>query len=279
MAVPILSLNLAPRPSVWRQHHQTLGWLSLGLGSAFLLGILALTWRAYHQASRAGREAVSLTEESRRAARQEQQIQASLQDMDATREQFRWKQAERILQERSLPWSRLTVELEQCMVPDMRLKGLQRSRSQAQQVVMKVKGEARTRQAEAAFIEALQAAPVFAEVVLDRESERTGGGWDFELSLPAAAVPPPFRLKPPTPQTQAAPVRAPHPPVAPQPSALSAPAKPQVLAPPPPRPAGSLVPGGPEPSQARPLPAEDDETRGRRRPRLSGRPEPPRSPR
>ena len=195
MAVPLLPLNLAPRPSLWRQQHPLLGWAALGLGTVFLLGTLGFTWRAYHQASRAGRDAVSLTEETRRAARQEQRIKASLQDMDATREQARWKLAERILQERSLPWSRLTAELEQCMVPDMRLKALQRVRSSGQQVVMKIKGEARTRQAEAAFVDALRTAPVFAQVVLEREAERAGGGWDFEISLPAAAIPPPFKAK------------------------------------------------------------------------------------
>jgi hypothetical protein len=219
MAVPVLPLNLAPRPSFWRLRHLALGWISLGAGSLILAGALGFTWRAYHQAGRAGREAVSLTEEARRAGKREQQLQASLQDMDAAREQSRWKLAERILQERSLPWSRLTTELEQCMVPDMRLKSLQRARSNAQQVVMKLKGEARTRQAEAAFVEALHAAPVFAQVVLERESERTGGGWDFELSLPAAAVPPPFEAKPikqasasPSPAPSVAPARPAAPP-------------------------------------------------------------------
>ncbi|MBK9795671.1 MAG: hypothetical protein IPP58_04120 [Holophagaceae bacterium] len=195
MAVPVLQLNLAPRPSLWRQRHLALGWIGLGAGLLVLAGAIGFTWRAYHQASRAGRAAVSLTEETRRAAKQEQQLQASLQDMDATREQSRWKLAERILQERSLPWSRLTAELEQCMVPDMRMKGIQRSRSNAQQVVLKVKGEARTRQAEAAFVEALRTTPVFAQVVLEREAERSGGGWDFEISLPTAAVPPPFKAR------------------------------------------------------------------------------------
>ena len=195
MAVPVLQLNLAPRPSLWRQRHQALGWIALGTGLLVLVGASAFTWRAYYRASRAGHDAVSLTEETKRAARQEQQLQASLQEMDATREQSRWKLAERILQERSLPWSRLTAELEQCMVPDMRMKGIQRARSNAQQVVMKLKGEARTRLAEAAFVEALRATPVFAQVVLERESERTGGGWDFEISLPTAAVPPPFKVK------------------------------------------------------------------------------------
>lgn len=195
MAVPILDLNLAPRPSLWRQRHTLIGWLALGLGIAVLVGAIGKTWLAYHQANKAGRAAVSITAEAKRAARQEQQIQASLQDMDATREQSRWKLAERILQERSLPWSRLTAELEQTMVPDMRLKGLQRSRSSSQQVVMKLKGEARTREAEAAFVEALRSTPVFAQVILERESERAGGGWDFELSLPTAAVPPPFKVQ------------------------------------------------------------------------------------
>jgi hypothetical protein len=165
------------------------------VGTLFLAGAIGFTWHAYHQANRAGREAVGLTEEARHAAQQEQQIQDSLLDMDASREQSRWKLAERILQERSLPWSRLTAELEQCMVPDMRLKGLQRTRSNAQQVVMKLKGEARTRQAEAAFVDALRATPVFAQVILERESERAGGGWDFEISLPTATVPPPFQVK------------------------------------------------------------------------------------
>ena len=195
MAVPVLNLNLAPRPSLWRQRHLAVGWVALGVGTLFLAGAIGFTWHAYHQANRAGREAVGLTEEARHAAQQEQQIQDSLLDMDASREQSRWKLAERILQERSLPWSRLTAELEQCMVPDMRLKGLQRTRSNAQQVVMKLKGEARTRQAEAAFVDALRATPVFAQVILERESERAGGGWDFEISLPTATVPPPFQVK------------------------------------------------------------------------------------
>lgn len=195
MAVPVLSLNLAPRPNLWRQHHFVLGWVALGVGLTMFLGVLGLTWRAYHQASRAGRDAVSFTEEARRASMKEQQIQTALQEMDATREQSRWKLAERILMERSLPWSRITAELEQCMVPDMRLKTVQRTRSSGQQVVMKLKGEAQTRAAEAAFVEALQGAPIFTEVVLEREAERPGGGWEFEMSLPTAAVPPPFHLR------------------------------------------------------------------------------------
>lgn len=286
MAVPVLHLNLAPRPSLWRQHHQTLGWIALGVGIIFMAGAIGFTWRAYHQANRAGRDAVSLTEEARRAARQEQQIESSLKDMDATREQSRWKLAERILQERSLPWSRLTAELEQCMVPDMRLKGLQRTRSNAQQVVMKLKGEARTRQAEAAFVEALRSAPVFAQVILERESERAGGGWDFEISLPAATVPPPFKVKAVKPGSGAQiPTRvAVRPPTPTVPSRIPAPAGvpvagPARLAPPPAHPAAPLVKGSPEGAQARPAPADDDEGGGRRRRPPSSRLSDPRTPR
>lgn len=270
MAVPVLNLNLAPRPSLWRQRHQILGWLALGVGAVFLLGSLALTWRAYHQAGRAGREAVNLTEEARRAARQEQSLQVSLQDMDASVEQSRWKVAERILLERSLPWSRVTAELEQCMVPDLRLKGLQRTRSSGQQVIMKLKAEARTQQAEAAFVEALRAAPVFAQVILERESERPGGGWELELSLYAATVPPPFKVKPV--------ITAAHPPAA----APLAPLRPATTGPVPAvkavapaglpaapnaRPTAPPLQGRPDAIQTRPLPAaEDEEARPRRRP-------------
>jgi len=281
MAVPVLPLNLAPRPSLWRQRHQTLGWTAIGLGVLVLLGSIGFTWSAYHQASRAGRDAVSLTEEARRASHQEQQLQSSLQDMDAGREQSRWKLAEKILQERSLPWSRLTAELEQCMVPDMRLKGIQRARSNNQQVLMKLKGEAKTREAEAAFVEALRGTPVFAQVVLEREAERAGGGWDFELSLPAAAVPPPFHVKAikvGVPAPAPTPVRASAHPVAvaaPIRPPAPAPARPPVPAPV--RPAAAPTPAPAPTIQPPPPPSGDQESPARPR-RTRVRPSDARSP-
>lgn len=258
MAVPILSLNLAPRPNLWRQHHVVLGWTALGAGLVMFLGVLGLTWRAYHQASRAGRETVNLTEEARRASLKEQQIQSSLQEMDAAREQSRWKLAERILMERALPWSRLTAELEQCMVPDMRLKAVQRTRSSGQQVVMKLKGEAHHREAEAAFVEALQGAPVFTQVVLEREAERPGGGWEFELSLPTAAVPPPFRLRVIKPRPPAQTIRVAAPAAKPLP-ARAAPApinRSQGAVVPPPRPDPILRPAPSPTLEIRPAPTD-----------------------
>ena len=37
MAVPLLPLNLAPRPSLWRQQHPLLGWAALDSETAFVM--------------------------------------------------------------------------------------------------------------------------------------------------------------------------------------------------------------------------------------------------
>jgi hypothetical protein len=100
------------------------------------------------------------------------------------------------------------------MVPDMRLRSIQRVRASGQQVVMKLKGEARTVAAEGTFIGTLRQDPVFEQVILEREAERQGGGWEFEMTLPVVSVPPPFNpepLKPPPAATSvpAAPAAAP----------------------------------------------------------------------
>jgi hypothetical protein len=277
MAVPVLGLNLAPHPGLWRQQHKALGWVALTVGSLFLLGALGFTWRAYYQARRAGRDAVSLTEEARRVARREQEIQATLQDIDATKEQARWKLAERILQERSLPWSRLTTELERCMVPDMRLRTVQRVRGAEQQVVMKLKGEARTADAESAFIGALRKAPVFDQVILEREAERPGGGWDFELTLPVVAIPPPFQQSAPAPVKKGAPTAPAAP--APVPSVPAPRPRPAVLPPAPaaiarPVPAPVLQTTPPDTIQTRPAPMPRHRVgRTRQKPRDEGSPE------
>ena len=195
MSLPRLDLNLAPQPTLWRQHHLRLGLGLLAAGLASLLVVGALAGRAYWEARRAGREAFQLNEDAKRAARREQQLMAALAEVDVAKEAPRWRNAERILQERALPFSRLLSELEQCLPDGVRLKGLQRSRGR-DRVQVKVKGEARTREAEVALMEALQAAPVFTQVSLERESERNGGGWDFELALASAGSPGPFKARP-----------------------------------------------------------------------------------
>ena len=146
------------------------------------------------------------------------------------------------------------------MVPDMRLRSVQRVRGSAQQVVMKLKGEARTVAAEESFIRTLSQAPVFEQVILERESERQGGGWDFDLTLPVVSVPPPFIQDAPghavipasgvkTPVQIAAPRPQP-PPAAPRPAPAPPPAHvptPPTLRPPA-QPSGRTVPPGVRPA-------------------------------
>ena len=45
-----------------------------------------------------------------------------LRSVDVAKELPRWRLAERIYTERSLPWSRLTAELERSLVQDVRIK-------------------------------------------------------------------------------------------------------------------------------------------------------------
>jgi hypothetical protein len=212
MAVPVLKLNLAPPSNTWRNNHALLSWAALALGGLVLAGSLASTWMAYQEASRAGRLAASLANKSRGTADAHSRIVADLRAVDVAKELPRWRLAERIYTERSLPWSRLTSELERCMVADMRIKSLQRNRSADMKVQLKLKGEARSREAEADFVEALHKNPFFEQVILEREGERQGGGVDFDFTLAVASNPPPYKplpkFAPPARHPAAAPVAA-----------------------------------------------------------------------
>jgi hypothetical protein len=188
--IPILKLNLAPPMTLWRKHHQTLGWMVL------LAGTLGFTLRAYWKAEQAGRDAVSLTREAQDVARRKADVVTGLQAVDVDAELPRWRLAERILGARSIPWSRVTAELERSLVPDVRLRSVQRVRDTGHQVEVKLKGEAKARESEEAFVESLQKNPFFAQVVLEREAERQGGGIEFECTLPVAKVPPPYQPLP-----------------------------------------------------------------------------------
>jgi hypothetical protein len=119
-------------------------------------------------------------------------VLAELRDIDVAKELPRWRLAERIFTERSLPWSRLTAELERNLAQDVRLKSVQRTRGSDLRVQLKLKGEAKSRAAESAFVEALQKNPFFEQVVLEREGERQGGGVDFDCTLAAVSLPPPY---------------------------------------------------------------------------------------
>lgn len=257
MAIPVLKLNLAPPPSLWRRQHALLGWLVLAVGMLSLALVSAFTWRAYQQASRMGREAFLLSKQTQEALTRQGNIQAQLRAINVQKELPRWRLAERILGERSSPWSRLTAELERSLVQDVRIRTLQRNRGSDQQIVVKLKGEARTREAEAAFVESVQKNPFFTQLVLERESERQGGGIEFEYTLPLASTPPPYEALPkygPTrsqaPQKIAQPVPPAKvaPPAAPPTSKVlqSAPQRPQT--PPPTRPSVAVPGNDPQPN-------------------------------
>jgi hypothetical protein len=196
MAVPILKLNLVPPPTLWRQHHRILGWACLIAGSMALVAVVAISLLAYREAIQAGKDVVLSTEEAKDVIRKQLAIQDRLRSVDVEKELPVWRLAERILSERGLPWSRLTAELERSMVQDVRLKSIQRTRNAAQSVDLKIRGEARSRTAEEAFVTELQKNPFFTQVILERESDRQGGGVEFEYTLSVAPLPPPFASLP-----------------------------------------------------------------------------------
>lgn len=196
MAIPVLQLNLVPPPTVWRQNHEALGLAAL-LGGILVLGLAGgFSIHKYVQASREGRRIVSISAEAQKVAREQARVVDVLRQIDTAERLPRYRLAERIFLERSLPWSRLTTEMERNLVQDVRIRSLQRVRSSDGSVTMKIRGEARARAAEASFIEALQGNTMFAQVVLEREGERAGGGIDFDISLPVSPNPPPFEPVP-----------------------------------------------------------------------------------
>lgn len=193
MGIPVLNLNLAPPPSLWRRQHHVLGWAILAIGALSLFLSAGFTWRAYLQADRLGRQAEGLSRQALSARSRQADLQRELMAIDVTAEGPRWRLAERILSARSAPWSRITAELETCMVPDMRIRILQRTRTPSGDVLLKLKGEARTRAAQAAFIEALGVNPYFEPILLERENERQGGGLEFEGTVRLRPDPPPYQ--------------------------------------------------------------------------------------
>lgn len=201
MAIPVLPINLVPPPTFWRQNHEPFGLAAL-LGGVLALALAAgLSVQKYLQASREGRRIVSISAEAQKVALEQTRVVDSLRQIDTAERLPRYRVAERIFLERALPWSRLTAEMERNLVQDVRLKSFQRIRSGDGSVTLKVRGEAKSRKAEAMFIEALQGNGTFQQVSLEREAERAGGGIDFDVALPVASTPPAFEPVPvPAPQ-------------------------------------------------------------------------------
>jgi hypothetical protein len=255
MAVSVLKLNLAPPSNAWRNNHGLIGWSALALGGLILAGSLGFTWNAYRSAAVTGKLAGSLTNKTRTTADTQSRVLAELRSVDVAKELPRWRLAERIYTERSLPWSRLTSELERSMVQDVRISSIQRNRSTDMKVQLKIKGEARSREAEAEFVETLQKNPFFEQIILEREGERQGGGVDFNYTLAVNSTPPPYqplpKFAPPSkahaaaaqPTPGKAPVAQPKGAPAPQPKAAAAPQSSGIAVPPRVTPAGPVRPG------------------------------------
>lgn len=193
MPIPALKLNLAPPPTLWRQKHELLGWGALVLGALCLTGTIGFWGLRLYQARKSAQATIALSRDAAAAARKQQSLVDQLRDVDIAKELPRWKLAERIFTERTLPWSRLTAELERSLVQDVRLKSIQKIRGSNQRVSIKLKGEARSREAEEQFVASLRKNDLFQQVVLEREAERTGGGIDFEMSLPVVDTPSPYQ--------------------------------------------------------------------------------------
>ncbi len=255
MPIPVLKLNLAPQPTLWRQKHEALGWGAIILGTLCLIGTLATWGFRANQARKAGAQAILISREAQAAARKQDKLTEQLRSVDVTKELPRWKLAERIFTERTLPWSRLTAELERSLVQDVRLKTIQKVRGADQRVALKLKGEARSRDAEEKFVASLQKDDLFQQVILEREAERTGGGVDFEIFLPVVAVPSPYQPFPP-PEKPKAGMRAI--PVHVQ-ASPPAPAQPKAISPMEPPPGQDSRPAG-RPSRANPRRLRDSET-------------------
>ncbi len=196
MGIPVIKLNLVPAPSFWRRQHIMVGWVAIGIG-AFALGLAGtVTVKAYWDAQQKEKEATQLNTEMQRFSADFLSIQNRLKTIDVTKELPKWRLAERILRERTTPWSRMNAELERCLVQDVRVKSVIRSRGSDQSMSIKLRGESRSAQAEADFIEALQGNAYFESVILDRETERQGGGMEFELILGISTAPPPYEPLP-----------------------------------------------------------------------------------
>jgi hypothetical protein len=198
MGIPVIKLNLAPPPTLWRLHHAAIAWMVFAIGTVGLSISIVATVKAYREADRAGQRTVAITDQARIAQRQQAKLLDELREIKVEQEMPRWRLAERILMERALPWSRVTAELERSLVQDVRIKSIQRTRSIDQTVQIKLRGEAKNQGAEAIFIESLQVNPTFAQIVLEREAEITNsrGALEFDYTLLLNTEPPKYELLP-----------------------------------------------------------------------------------
>lgn len=129
---------------------------------------------------------------------QMKEIQRQLSVFDIDRETPKWKLAEKLLQEKTIPWSRLLYELESALPDGVRVRNIQKTRGVDQQVVLKFQAESTTEESKVKFIQKLGSSPIFRELILERESQGPQGGWEFEMTLPVKNIIPPTILPTPS---------------------------------------------------------------------------------
>ncbi len=100
----------------------------------------------------------------------------------------RWKLAEKLLQEKTMPWSRLLYELEVSLPDGVRLSYIQKTRGIDQQIVLKLEAESETQEAKLEFIRRLGSSLIFKELILESENQSPEGSWVFEMTLPVKNI-------------------------------------------------------------------------------------------
>ncbi len=179
-----------PKRSKWGRYISLSGVFLLTLVAVIMLGMAARIFSVSYVTSRN-------TEQIQLSLDRMKEIQKQLSSFDLDRETPRWKLAEKLLQEKTIPWSRLLYEIEVALPDGVRLRDIQKTRGVDQQVVLKFHGESTTEEGKVKFIQQLGSSPIFKELILERENQGSQGGWEFEMTLPVKNVIPP--VAPPSP--------------------------------------------------------------------------------
>ena len=178
MAVPAIKINLIMPKPIWRTHHILISWFTLVLGCLILVSVAILMFRLNAKASLFEKKIKNATSTFSDVDWMENQIGDTLElrELDVTKELPIWQLAERIYFERYVTWSRITEEIERSLVPGVRITSIRRSSFSGNAIKIEIVGEALSRMTEATFMGLLKKNRFFNQVIIEKESERQGGG-------------------------------------------------------------------------------------------------------
>jgi hypothetical protein len=186
MAMQTIKLNLVPHRSFWQMYHFYISWFALVFGGLILIGATISTLKLYNEIARSKKQLGFLAAKGATSDSLETGSLTELQNLDVPKELPMWQFAERVYAERSVTWSRLLEELEHSLVNNVRINSIVRSSFSGQGIKIGIVGEARSREAEVAFIESLKNNKFFEQIIFEKESERQGGGVLFTCTISAA---------------------------------------------------------------------------------------------